>query len=392
MKRMAYTHSGSTFWKMAAFYATYFFVFGIYMPYWPLWLNDIGLTPVEIGWVLAGAFWIKVVVQPIVAHVSDTTGRTKTLTAVLMGMSAIGFVILSDLQNFWPVFLLAVITAACYQPVLPIMESVILNFAKIGNLRYGHIRLWGSVTFIIATLGGGWLFDEGRSDRIIWFLVAGMTLVSLSCLLIPNHENVERTKSKIKNYAKLFLSPLFIFFLITTGLLHISHSVLYGFGTLYWRSLGHSETIIGLFWSVGVLAEIILFTIIGRHEKQIGYLLLLLLASAAAVARWPLLAIFDSQIAIIVLQTLHGFTFGAAHLGAMAFLTKHVPAEISATGQSLYYTLIGGIFSGCMLPLAGKLYSDLSGNAFFIMSCCAGCSLISLLFLSRIAKQDIKVS
>ena len=392
MKRMAYTHSGSTFWKMAAFYATYFFVFGIYMPYWPLWLNDIGLTPVEIGWVLAGAFWIKVVVQPIVAHVSDTTGRTKTLTAVLMGMSAIGFLILSDLQNFWPVFLLAVITAACYQPVLPIMESVILNFAKIGNLRYGHIRLWGSVTFIIATLGGGWLFDEGRSDRIIWFLVAGMTLVSLSCLLIPNHENVERTKSKIKNYAKLFLSPLFIFFLITTGLLHISHSVLYGFGTLYWRSLGHSETIIGLFWSVGVLAEIILFTIIGRHEKQIGYLLLLLLASAAAVARWPLLAIFDSQIAIIVLQTLHGFTFGAAHLGAMAFLTKHVPAEISATGQSLYYTLIGGIFSGCMLPLAGKLYSDLSGNAFFIMSCCAGCSLISLLFLSRIAKQDIEVT
>jgi len=307
-------------------------------------------------------------------------------------MSAIGFVILSDLQSFWPVFVIAVITAACYQPVLPIMESVILNFAKTGNLRYGHIRLWGSVTFIIATLGGGWLFDGGRSYRIIWFLVVGMTLVSLCCLLIPNQAQVERTKSKIKNHAKLFLSPLFIFFLITTGLIHISHSVLYGFGTLYWRSLGHSETIIGVFWSVGVLAEIVLFTVIGRHEKQVGYLLLLLLAAAAAVARWPLLAIFDSQIAIIVLQTLHGFTFGAAHLGAMAFLTKHVPAEISATGQSLYYTLIGGIFSGCMLPLAGKLYSDLSGNAFFIMSCCAGCSLISLLFLSRIAKQDIKVS
>ena len=93
------------------FYATYFFVFGIYMPYWPLWLNDIGLTPVEIGWVLAGAFWIKVVVQPAVAHVADTTGRTKILTAVLMGMSAIGFAILSDLQSFWPIFLITVITA-----------------------------------------------------------------------------------------------------------------------------------------------------------------------------------------------------------------------------------------------------------------------------------------
>ena len=66
----------------------------------------------------------------------------------------------------------------------------------------------------------------------------------------------------------------------------------------HWRSLGHSEAIIGLFWSIGVLAEIVLFTVVGRHEKQVGYLFLLLLAAAAAVARWPLLAIFDSQIAI----------------------------------------------------------------------------------------------
>ena len=166
------------------------------MPYWPLWLNDNGLTPVEIGWVLAGAFWIKVVVQPAVAHFSDTTGKTKILTAVLMGMSAIGFAILSDLQSFWPIFLITVITAACYQPVLPIMESVILNFAKIGNLRYGHIRLWGSVTFIIATLGGGWLFDGGRSDRIIWFLVVGMTLVSLTTRASPGSKRDGRSRTK----------------------------------------------------------------------------------------------------------------------------------------------------------------------------------------------------
>ena len=388
MKSLLPSESRNLFWKLAAFYATYFFVFGIYMPYWPLWLNDIGLTPIEIGWVLAGAFWIKVIVQPAVAHFSDATGRTRILTAVLMGMSAIGFIILSDLRSFWLVFLLTLITAACYQPVLPIMESVILHFTKIRKLRYGDIRLWGSVTFIIATLGGGWLFDEGRSDRIIWLLVGGMTLVSLSCLLVPNPVRFERTSSKIKTHMEIFLSPLFIFFLITTGLTHVSHSVLYGFGTLYWRSLGHSEVIIGLFWSVGVLAEIVLFTTIGRIEKQIGYLFLLSLASVAAAIRWPLLAIFDSQFAIILLQILHGFTFGAAHLGAMAFLTQNVPREISATGQSLYYTLVGGIFSGCMLPFAGMLYSDLAGDAFFVMSCVAGCSLISLFILNQIAKQN----
>ena len=134
-----------------------------------------------------------------------------------------------------------------------------------------------------------------------------MTLVSLSCLLVLNPVRLERTSSKIKTHMAIFLSPLFIFFLITTGLTHVSHSVLYGFGTLYWRSLGHSEVIIGLFWSVGVLAEIVLFTTIGRIEKQIGYLFLLSLASVAVSAGHC--TIFDSQFAIILLQILHGFTF-----------------------------------------------------------------------------------
>ena len=92
MKSLLHSQSRNLFWKLAAFYATYFFVFGIYMPYWPLWLNDIGLTPIEIGWVLAGAFWIKVIVQPAVAHFSDTTGRTRILTAVLIGVLGLGIV------------------------------------------------------------------------------------------------------------------------------------------------------------------------------------------------------------------------------------------------------------------------------------------------------------
>ena len=161
------------------------------------------------------------------------------------------------------------------------MESVILHFAKIRKLRYGDIRLWGSVTFIIATLGGGWLFDEGRSDRIIWLLVGGMTLVSLSCLLVPNPVRLERTSSKIKTHMAIFLSPLFIFFFNNNRTNTCQPFSTLRFWDLVLAFLGHSEVIIGLFWSVGVLAEIVLFTTIGRIEKQIGYLFLLSLASVA---------------------------------------------------------------------------------------------------------------
>ncbi|MBH68229.1 MAG: hypothetical protein CMM58_07745 [Rhodospirillaceae bacterium] len=387
--KLGWPDSTILFWKLAVFYASYFLVFGIYMPYWPLWLDAIGLTSIEIGWILAGSFWIKVLVQPAIAHFADKRGETRILTARLMGLSALGFFFLSYAQSFWPVIILTIITAAFYQPVLPIMESVVLRCAKSNNLVYGRIRLWGSITFIVATLGGGWWLEGTSNKYIVWLLIAGMALIAISCALVPNRPKGPNPDLRFSKYKDYFLTPPFVLFLITTGLIHISHSVLYGFGTLYWRALGHSETIIGVFWSVGVLAEIVLFSIIGKYDVKFGPVMLLAIAALATTIRWPLLAIFDSALALILIQILHGFTFGAAHLGAMAFLTRSIPSEISATGQSLYYTLIGGVFSGCMLPIAGKLYTDLSGNAFYIMGLIGILALLSSMYLGKLTKRDL---
>ena len=174
------------FWKLAAFYAAYFLAFGIYMPYWPLWLDSIGLTAIEIGWVLAGTFWIKIIVQPAVAHFVDQKGKTRSLTTSLMVLSSLGFFLISGLNTFWPVLIIAVLTAACYQPVLPVMESVVLQHTKNSQLDYGKIRLWGSITFIIGTAGAGWVLTETSTKTFIWVLIFTMVLIAISCALAPD--------------------------------------------------------------------------------------------------------------------------------------------------------------------------------------------------------------
>ena len=387
-KSSSYT-SRVLFWKLAVFYAAYFLAFGIYMPYWPLWLDSIGLTPLEIGWVLAGTFWIKVAVQPSAARFADKKGKTRTLTTILMALSSLGFCYLAELNTFWMVLMIAVGTAACYQPVLPVMESVVLRHVKNNGLDYGQIRLWGSVTFIIGTTGTGWWLETTSTKDLIWLLVFAMALAAISCAIAPNQpqENIKTTKTQ-KSWKHLFTRP-FILFLITAGLIQISHSVLYGFGTLHWRNLGHSETMIGVFWSVGVLAEIILFYFAGKYKDRLGPLTLLTWAALAGVIRWPLLAIFDNSFALFALQTLHCLTFGAAHLGAMAFLSQTIPNEYSATGQSLYYTLVGGIFSGCMLPISGVLFTKMAGDAFYLMGALSALALISLYLLSKSWKTQL---
>ena len=90
--------SSLLFWKLSAFYSAYFLAFGIYMPYWPLWLDSIGLNPIEIGWILAGTFWIKVIVQPAATQFVDKKGQTRLLTTLLMFLSsmALGYSISGD--------------------------------------------------------------------------------------------------------------------------------------------------------------------------------------------------------------------------------------------------------------------------------------------------------
>jgi PPP family 3-phenylpropionic acid transporter len=375
------------FWRLASFYAAYFLAIGIYMPYWPLWLDDQGLTPIEIGWVLAGAFWIKVAAQPAIARIADWRGRTRSLTTSLMALAAIGFAIITTADGFWPLLIIAGMTAACYQPVLPVMESVVLRHVDTHRLDYGRIRLWGSVTFVMGTVGIGWWIDGRSAASVVWFMAAAMALVAMTCALAPNRPMQTSSRSSI-GLTALFLKPAFLLFLLTTALINSSHAVLYGFATLHWRNLGHGETLIGTFWAIGVIAEIGLFAIAGRYRGKLGAVTLLALAALGGVIRWPLLAVTEDVASLLATQILHGLTFGAGHLGAMAFLSRNIPAELSATGQSLYYALIGGVLAGCMFPMAGQLYGNLGGDAFLVMGGFSASALLGVFCLSRVWRGE----
>lgn len=370
------------YWRLSGFYATYFLTIGIYMPFWPLWLDGRGLSPSEIGWVLAGAFWIKVAAQPGVARIADWTGHTRGLTAGLMFAAAATFAMLSGGTGFWPLLALNMLAAVFFQPVLPVMESVVLGHAGARGLDYGRIRLWGSVAFIAATAGFGWWIDGRAIGIVVWVLAACMVLVGLSCLAAPNRIGGPARSRGGAPVRGLFSRP-FVLFLITMGLLNSSHGVLNGFASLHWRALGHGEALIGLFWSVGVVAEIAVFLGAGRYRHRLSALVLIALAAAAGVLRWPLLAVAEDAAPILALQVLHGLTFGAGHLGAMTYLSRAFPADLAATGQSLYYAIVGGVLAGVMFPVSGHLFATMGADAFLAMGVLSAGALVCVALLRR---------
>ena len=179
---------------------------------------------------------------------------------------------------------------------------------------------------------------------------------------------------------RLLRSPVFFLFLAGASLIQSSHAVYYGFATLYWRSAGHSDVMIGWLWAEGVIAEVVLFIFGGTLLARLGPVWLMVVAGLAGALRWGVTGLTADLVPLLVVQALHAFTFAATHLGAVHFIARAAPPSLSASAQSIYSALGTGVGFGVTMPLAGYLYAQFGGGAFLFMGMMAlvgaGCAVL----------------
>ena len=93
---------------------------------------------------------------------------------------------------------------------------------------------------------------------------------------------------------------------------------------------------------------------------------------------------FDPPFAWLVpLQVLHGFTFGAAHVGAIHFMAQSVPESQTGTSQALYASVTGGIAMGAAMLASGQLYGAYGGQAYWAMAIIAAIGFVAAVVLIR---------
>lgn len=376
--------------RIIFYYVAMFGTVGVLQPYLPTLLEARGLGATEIGIVMAVLTWTRVVVNPVAAHVADVTGRRKRLALIATTGACIGFAWLTGAYGFWGVLAALAFASACQGPVLPVGENLCLLTIRARGLEYGQLRAWGSVAFIAVSMAAGFWLETSPKDHIAWMLVLGwlVILASVACLpdlRAPASEDRARGFRAMPAFA-LLKDGRFRLLLAASAANMSAHAVLTGFSTIHWLKAGISESQIGYLWSIGVVAEIALFWASAPIVRRLGPGWLLALGAAGGVIRWTGLGLTTDFWAILALQSLHGLTFGAAHLGAMTYLQRHVPAEISASGQALYSALGMGVAMALMLPVAGWLYSEYEAGAYFAMAGLAGIGVVLAAMLARSLK------
>jgi len=354
--------------RLGLFYAAFFLIIGNLAAFWPVWMTHRGLGPAEIGMVMAAASICKALANPVLAHAADRSGERRRWIMLLAAAAFLAYLPFQWTHGFWPILVLHLVFFAAFSPTMPLVESLTMLGARQQGLDYGRIRLWGSLTFIVAVTGGG-LILEGRSPEVIyWMMLAAVALTALAALAVPDFRAPPATQRGLPLGAAFRTTPGFVPFLAAAALIQSAHAVYYGFGTLNWLRAGYSETVIGLLWAEGVVAEIGLFIIGTRVVRRWGPATLIAIGGAAGAVRWIISGLTDDLGIMFAVQLLHAITFGATHLGAIHFIAERVKPEYSASAQSFYAVTVGGLAMGAASFGAGFLYEAYAGRAYLAMA------------------------
>lgn len=342
------------YWRLSSFYFVYYLFVGAFVPYWGLYLKAIGFGVVEIG-ILLSLFQVSRMVSPgFWGWLADRTNRRVVwieLTALLglVGFSGVFF----GTSFIWLFFVMAALSIFT-SSTLPLAESV--TMAHLEHSRqpqsYGHVRVWGSIGFIVAALVLGWLFDYAPIENLLWCLLAIQIALLLLTFRIPEPW-VAPAASDRRSLWKIFVQPEVLSLFIGSCLMITAHSVYYSFFSIFLAERGYSGSLIGILWTVSVVCEIGMFMLMPRLTARYSLKRILLVSLLLAVLRFAMIGVGVSSLTVLLLaQTLHAATFGSFHAASISMVQQHFRGRYQSQGQAIYSSIGYGL-GGTVGSVAG---------------------------------------
>ena len=355
--------------RIAFFYVAIFLILGRSLPYFPLWLKAQGLSAVEIGLVTSVPLFIRIATTPMIGIAADRSGSVKGVVLAGAGFATLSALALMGVEGLWPILVLFSVFQIASLALMPLAEVAAMREVRQRGLDYGRMRLWGSLAFIAANLGGGLALAGYGAHSILVLIIAASLVTLLAGAGLPGGGARRETGKGISLKAMMvqLARADLLLIMAASGLIQAAHAVYYAFSAIHWQALGLPETTFGVLWSIGVIAEVVLFAYAGRALKRIGALNMIAIGAAGSLVRWGAMASDPSFGLLVVLQLLHGLTFGATHLGVVHAIQERVRPDQAASAQSLHSALSSGIMMGGAMALAGAIYGPLGGLSYLVM-------------------------
>lgn len=343
-------------------YFLLFFGVGVWVPYFPLWLHDLGYS----GWQVGLACGLQPVVRGssaiAYAYVADRWRIRHRLIVATALAGTVAFVPVLFLQRFDAILWVLALVALLHGPLVPMVDAAVMDDLPALGGDYGRLRLWGSIGFIVGAWGSAPIVHATSSAVVPLLLLLAFVPLPLALAQLPSSQRGHAMHFQAP--WRLLTRPLAVF-LGAGFLLQASCGAWSALYALHTESLGFPDTVPGLTFGFVVVVEVLVLywgrPMLERFSPA-PMLLVILLVNAV---RWALTAVATREVVVIALQIGHVFSFTAFHLAALVLLNRMVPPENATGGQALYALVTFGLGSSAGQLLAGALVGRLGTAGVF---------------------------
>lgn len=362
-----------------AVWFVYFAAIGLFNPYAPLWFKELGFSTLLIGTVASLQSWTRVVAPYGWGWWADHGGgrvRLIRLAAAMALLAAAGYL---AARGEWSV---AACTAALFLAngaIVPLSEAALAARLSAGGdggfdaRRYGRVRVWGSVGFIVAVVVGGALLQRVGIGLFPVLVCALYALLLAVAFRLPRGGTDAAPAGAPPPVLPVLRQPAVAWFFASVALTVLGHTALYAFFSLLLDARGYGKSAVGALWAVSVLAEIVFFWFQGQALGRFDACRWLQWAGLASALRFALTAAAGGSTALLVgAQMLHALSFAAHHAASIVLVSRHFPGALRTRGQALYSVLGYGI-PGVLGGVAGGWVAEHHGlDTVFWLAAIAG--------------------
>ncbi|PXF49815.1 Major facilitator superfamily domain-containing protein 6 [Gracilariopsis chorda] len=373
----------------------------------PVFLRSHGLSESQIGILLALPTACSLLSTPLVCSFADrhkaresTALATQTLSTIFFLLQIIALPGLGLIQggSVFAFFLLVrILQVMFFNPAYSLLISIVLSRLKLlhghkGHELLGQERLWGAVSWAVVSLVLGVMLDTFSSMLSVYLLFGFFSCSYLCCLfrfarsskLLSEHmegSTMEEEENIIANNGTESLelesssySPLFVVrhMLNSEGV----SSILF-FNLVFWESAGMSviENLVFLFFKdelnssnvlcgvtvlITVVFEIPIFARAPSLLSSLGAPALAKIGALGYVVRTAGYVIAPHVWFVLLMEPLHGVTFGTFHTASIAYISDRVPIQLESSGQALVSVvsalgrIMGAVCGGYMMEVYGS--------------------------------------
>lgn len=360
-----------THWRLSAWYFFYFAFIGAFAPYFTLYLQSLGFAARDIGLLMAAGPVMRMLAPAFWGWLSDRSGRRSPIVRQSAALTSAAFIVFFVADGFWPLLAGIALTFFFWTAAHPLVEALTLDHLRGRPEQYGRIRLWGSVGFVVSVLGVGVLLDMAPLDLLLW-VCFGLLLGVLACALSLRDSGMVAAGHPVPSLRLGLRRPEVVALLAACFFMSAAHGALYVFFSIYLVGHGYSKSLVGMLWTLGVLAEIVVFMYMPRLLGAFSLRAILLFSFGCAVARFLMIGWGIEWLWMIVpAQLLHAASFGANHATSIAAVNRWFTGRHQARGQALYGSIsfgaggmLGGIISGWAWDAIGAPLTYSLGSAF----------------------------